>query len=118
MSKTNYKFKYKSALIYFLNNRVKIKKYNKEYMSERFKYRKRFINRYKLLKGCESCGYDKNPVALQFDHKDRLVKSEKVSNMRCGSMIKLKNEIRKCRVLCANCHSIKTHKNKDYKRIN
>jgi hypothetical protein len=52
---------------------------------------------------------EQNPMVLEFDHIDN--KAESVSEMvRIGvkpeSII---NEIAKCRILCSNCHRIKTH---------
>ena len=70
---------------------------------------KKFVNRYKILCGCVDCGYKKNPLALQLDHV-RGTKTKDVSVMIqwCFSMTKLKEEIRKCEVRCANCHFIIT----------
>lgn len=58
---------------------------------------------------CEECGNDDFRV-LDFDHIDRETKSFNVGDgMRRGySLDKIKNEMAKCRVLCANCHRIKT----------
>lgn len=85
----------------------------------------RRINSYKLKKGCADCGYDKHPKALCFDHIDQSEKSEDVSvylyDYKKRRQKKYKapirkaifQEIRKCQILCANCHNIKTHVNKD-----
>jgi len=69
--------------------------------------RKSKLGKIKVDKGCKHCGYDKNPAALQFHHKD---KSEKNIPSH-GSMAQVKesqldNEIEKCIVLCANCHMV------------
>jgi hypothetical protein len=69
-----------------------------------------FTNRYKTFVGCVDCGYKENPVALQFDHvrgEKTLAVSQMVSS--CYSLKRIKEEIRKCEVRCANCHSIKTY---------
>lgn len=59
----------------------------------------------KLLGGCCSkCGYNKNYTALEFHHiKDKSfgLDSRKISNT---SMDKLLNELKKCILLCSNCH--------------
>ena len=70
---------------------------------------KAFSDRYKMLCGCVDCGYKVNPIALQFDHV-RGQKEKDVSLMiiGCMSMKKIKEEIRKCEVRCANCHFIIT----------
>jgi hypothetical protein len=60
------------------------------------------------LKGgcCEICGYNKNVAAFDFHHNDPTQKDyqldmRKLSNTR---MIKLMEEVEKCKILCANCH--------------
>jgi hypothetical protein len=70
--------------------------------------RGRWLSLYKKAKGCAICGYKDNPLALQFDHVDPSLKSGNVSNMLAYSLKKLIAEVRKCRVLCANCHMIFT----------
>lgn len=62
----------------------------------------------KELKCCR-CGNNDFRV-LEFDHKDRLQKDFCIGfGMARGySLEKLKKEIEKCQVLCANCHRIKT----------
>ena len=78
----------------------------------RFKrYRLRaFTDRVKTLFGCSICGYNKNPVALHFHHIDPAEKTSDVSRLTNSSWVKLKEEIRKCEVLCANCHAEVTSK--------
>ena len=69
------------------------------------------IDRVKMFKGCSHCGYKKNPAALQFHHVDPKTKLHNVSNMRRSSYVqwnRIKDEMRKCIVICANCHSIET----------
>ena len=63
----------------------------------------------KMAIGCEICGYNEHPTALQFDHIDPATKSFPVARSKEHSWDKLIKEIAKCRVLCANCHMIHTH---------
>lgn len=69
------------------------------------------IDRIKRFKGCARCGF-KIPAALQFHHVDPSTKICDVSSIRRSSYkiweTKIKPEIRKCIVLCANCHAIET----------
>ena len=68
------------------------------------------IDRVKRFKGCIKCGF-KIPAALQFHHVDPSTKEHNVSNMRRSSYIqwgRIKKEMRKCIVLCANCHAVET----------
>ena len=70
--------------------------------------RKYWLNLYKLRKGCANCGYDASPYALDFDHIDGSTKLGNPSHMFLYTLKKLMAEIRKCRLLCRNCHGIRT----------
>ena len=58
---------------------------------------------------CVDCGYS-DIRALQFDHIDMLddCKSKRVPHFISYSLIRLKEEIAKCEIRCANCHTIRT----------
>lgn len=60
-----------------------------------------FIRRYKSLTGCKNCG-DKRHYVLDFHHLHG--KDFSVGEFRGKSLKRIKAEIRKCEVLCANCH--------------
>lgn len=81
-----------------------VKRVNKR-RRDKVKRRKYWLGRYKQAKGCELCGYDKHHAALHFDHLDMYQKIHDVSKMVKGNLSILIQEVRKCRVLCANCHS-------------
>jgi predicted HNH restriction endonuclease len=54
---------------------------------------------------CEICGYSKCIRALSFHHKDPSKKSFGISAQgMTRSWDRVKNEIEKCSLLCANCH--------------
>ena len=66
-----------------------------------------FLNKYKLEKGCKDCGYKKYAVALDFDHID----GKKERNVCDSKSIKqAMEEIKKCEVVCSNCHRVRTVK--------
>ena len=81
-----------------------IEKYARQYA--RAKRRRHWLNYIKMRCGCDICGYKENALALQFDHLGS--KREQVSHMVLHSIKNLIKEVRKCRILCANCHSIHT----------
>lgn len=84
---------------------------NKRSVNKKLEYMKR----YKLFVGCAFCGYKKHYAALEFDHIKPDEKLGTISQAYKGwGMKKLKDEIRKCQVLCANCHRVKTMEEKDY----
>lgn len=72
-------------------------------------YLTEFSFRYKKLCKCKVCK-NNNPIVLQYDHRDP---KDKLTNIACMinarvSLSLLKTEIRKCDVLCANCHLMRT----------
>lgn len=60
-------------------------------------------------KSCVDCGYT-DSRALQFDHIDPQCKRNDVSNMvgSAYSWESILEEIAKCEIVCANCHSVRT----------
>ena len=81
------------------------------------KENREFVDAYKLQHGCSICGYNKLPFALHFDHTNPSTKANK-GNSRAlemsWSLDRIKEEIAKCTILCANCHAEKTFHCKDY----
>lgn len=64
-----------------------------------------------MSRGCVDCGYKEHYSALQLDHEGE--KSMEIADAR-SSIARLKREIEagRCKVRCANCHSIITWKRK------
>ncbi len=79
----------------------------------RAKERRAFINHIKIERGCCDCGFNAHAEALDFDHRDPKSKSFSVSKMCDCSVQRIEEEIAKCDVRCANCHRIKTAKERD-----
>ena len=88
------------------------------------RHRQKWIDRYKVAKGCAKCGWRKHPCALVFDHRRGTEKHPATKNGCPGepngggfsnlyhpkySVRVLMDEIRKCRILCSRCHMIKTY---------
>lgn len=54
---------------------------------------------------CMRCGYFKYPELLEFHHRDPAQKKFDISKKgHCRSWERVKAEIEKCNLLCANCH--------------
>lgn len=66
-------------------------------------YNSKLIRRLKGKCGCKVCG-EREPCALDFHHVDMDTKDYNASYLRSCSTSTLRKEIRKCVVLCANCH--------------
>ena len=63
----------------------------------------------KLAAGCMDCGYNKHFAALQFDHRPGEIKLFDLAKSKWHTITKVKQEMAKCDVVCANCHSIRTY---------
>ena len=61
----------------------------------------------KKTKGCEICGYNRCVDALHFHHIDPGAKRGALSgkSMLLASFVRLHNEVQKCLIVCANCHT-------------
>jgi hypothetical protein len=123
-SQFNFKIKNLGILQYQCKNctRLSIKNHynrNREYYLEKVQKRNvllrqevvNYIQNYLLNNPCVDCG-ESNPVVLEFDHKGEVPKFRAVSSLIRGrfSLKKIKEEIIKCDVRCANCHRKKTAK--------
>jgi len=78
-----------------------------------------YIISYKRIKGCQFCGYNKCISALDFHHNGG---NKKFNISQCSSLGKIKEEVKRCVVLCRNCHAELHEKDpgsfKDYNKIN
>jgi predicted transcriptional regulator len=68
-------------------------------------WRKRVKSKLVEYKGgcCEKCGYNKSEQALQFHHMNPNEKDFNISG-RSYSLERMKKEVDKCIMVCANCH--------------
>ena len=70
----------------------------------------------RLLGGkCTKCGWHGNQAAMQFHHKDASKKDFIIGNVGNKSWDSIKNEMKKCILLCANCHMIEHSTKNDEK---
>lgn len=54
---------------------------------------------------CEMCGYDRCDAALEFHHKNPSEKDFSLAHVKLTSFSdKIRQELDKCMILCANCH--------------
>jgi len=94
-----------------------------------------WLRKIKKSKGCENCGYNENPLALDFAHIDQMTKSPLSYKSGRGNGIsklyskifvdkdkntlaikELFKEVRLCKILCKNCHVIETYNNREFER--
>lgn len=78
--------------------------------------KRRKLNALKRRLGCKKCG-ENDPWCLQFHHRDPKKKTWSICKLYGGtwSWERILEEVKKCIVLCANCH-IKEHRRLDAKR--
>ena len=81
---------------------------------KRIRRRRALLDRYKIRRGCIDCGYNANPYALQWDHREPSKKIYTPHRMASYSIKKIFEEARKCDIRCANCHAIRTVEEKHY----
>ncbi len=96
---------------YYFKNREKqlelAKKRKQRYISER----KKFFEEIKS-KPCADCGRIYSPWVMDFDHRNGELKLGNVSKLalrKFWSIARIKEEIEKCDLVCANCHRERTH---------
>lgn len=93
--------------VWYPKNRTKHLKRVQASKDKRGRRVRSLLDRIKIEVGCADCGYDKDPVALDFDHlRD---KSFTISHvLKSRSEIEILKETEKCDIVCANCHRIRT----------
>jgi transcription elongation factor Elf1 len=77
----------------------------REHVYRRKKVIKKWFNDYKRTLKCALCG-ENHPATLDFHHKNRKTKEFGINaRVHSGySLEVIKKELKKCEVLCANCH--------------
>lgn len=102
LTKREIQYFYKTHYI-IENKGTKLKNIPKEYYKNRRLFLKKQLVEYKGGK-CEICDYSKCIKALEFHHLDPKEKDFTISSSGLKDIVKLKKEVDKCILLCANCH--------------
>lgn len=84
--------------------RAKVTKRTREHR----KNLRKFIIEFKTGKPCMDCGKSFPPCAMDFDHQADKVASIANAVARGFSIERLLVEIKKCELVCANCHRVRT----------
>jgi NADPH-dependent glutamate synthase beta subunit-like oxidoreductase len=99
---------------HYLENKDKQIKANSEYK----KKRRKEWSEYKATLACVQCGQN-HPSTLDFHHENPNEKEGDINRMISnGQFKKAYAEIKKCIVLCANCHRIHHHNEKQKTLLN
>ncbi len=107
-------------------NKIKIKRHQFQKLNSKRLAMKTSVNRInrrtiarqrateeKIRRGgaCIICGYSKDLRALIWHHKNPITKEENISKLIIWANIpKLIEELKKCDLVCANCHTIMEYK--------
>ncbi len=88
----------------------KAKAYSREYRKNTYKFLMEYAK-----DGCVLCS-EKEFCCLEFDHLDRSTKTFSIFEMISNgfSLEKIKTELTKCQILCANCHRKRTAQQFDW----
>ncbi len=90
--------------------KMEMPSFSPSYYAKRIRQVRELLSFYKETLGCARCG-EKNPILLQFHH------IAPIAPNRAGSLRGNRNfdgvfaEVRKCVILCANCHLLQPGKN-------
>jgi hypothetical protein len=89
----------------------RLKDVQKAWHRTRREERKKLLNQYKQAP-CMDCHARFPPICMDFDHRPDEDKVENVSKMVIHTMSfdVIADEIKKCDLVCSNCHRIRTHR--------
>ena len=103
----------KATISYWCNQ--KVRQATKRRFHDRRNRNIKLIQEVKSSKPCADCGRRFPYYVMQFDHLPEYDKSFTISEAKTNvvPLEKLKEEIAKCDVVCANCHAIRTYRRKN-----
>ena len=68
---------------------------------------------------CVDCGIKYHYCVMQFDHRPEFIKVAGINTLLTTSTMEaVLNEIKKCDVVCANCHAMRTFKRRTNNSLN
>lgn len=93
----------------YLRNKDKVREASKKARDKR----RSIVNEIKEATACMDCGVFYPYYVMQFDHRDPSTKVNMVATLLDNaSMVKIMEEIKKCDLVCANCHAERTYGSK------
>lgn len=89
-------------------HRSECKECHCKFMKNKYSDKREEVQLLKESLKCQKCGYNSYGAALDFHHLDPSQKDQRVVRLISNrySLDKVKEEIKKCIVLCANCHRV------------
>lgn len=89
-------------------NPQKVREYGRISYARRYAEKRAYLNAEKNFP-CADCGIKYPPYVMQFDHvrgRKLLTIGRKIINVAWAKIVR---EIKKCDVVCSNCHAERTH---------
>lgn len=79
-----------------------------------YRLKSAILRQYKLIDGCQDCGFDEDADRLEFDHVSG-IKFDSVAHMASKdfSLERIAEEVAKCDVVCKPCHRDRTKQRKN-----
>lgn len=85
------------------------KERDREARQKRHAAKKAYVDELKAATPCADCGQNFPPYVMDFDHLGDKVDNVSVLLTKACGLEKIKAEIAKCEIVCANCHRERTH---------
>ena len=82
--------------------------YSKDGLKRAIERNRRFVREVKTAGACADCGGTFHHCQMDFDHRPGETKSFELSDVKKQSLDRIRREIRKCDLVCANCHRMRT----------
>ena len=80
-----------------------------KWYEKQFKFRKRLFFWDLKNKKCADCKIKYHPVSMDFDHRPGTKKLTRYSGFVAMGRKRILKEIKKCDLVCANCHRIRSY---------
>lgn len=98
---------------YYEANKDKVKAKARAHTTATRNTVRKWLHDYLLTHPCLDCG-ETNPIILEFDHfRDKEFNIGEASSLGV-SLKRIKLEVEKCEVRCANCHRKKTYREREH----
>lgn len=94
---------------WYIRNRAKVLKRQLKINHEAAKRRRAYLNELKSSTPCTDCGMKYPSECMDFDHTEKN-KSIGVAQSTNHSWKKMLSEVKKCEIVCSNCHRVRTQK--------
>ena len=98
-----------------LYHRDHYKQNKQDYLKKNYSYKKKYVAWIRSLKNssCVDCGIKYNPWIMHFDHRENKLFGIAEAANNTISKKKVLEEIKKCDLVCANCHAERTYKRRN-----